>query len=181
MIIECFSTLDKDEDEKLSEQQNINAIINGIRLQDVHLMAATSYISGQYPRYVTMACAYVYREVDRIHGLAQVAGQTSCLKRRQIYSADSSGRGRGRFSNRGFGRRKGYENRNGRGRKGSGLSNRDSGGMSEFNGIDISAPTRAFTNKEWTAPSPGGGKAHVTQQLMMINGCGRGCDAGKFG
>ena len=40
-IIKCFLTLDKDEDEKLSDQQKVNAIINGIKVQDVHLMAAT--------------------------------------------------------------------------------------------------------------------------------------------
>ena len=57
MIIKCFSTLDKDVDEKLYEQQNVNAIINGIRVQDVQLMAATLYIVGQYPRDVTMVCA----------------------------------------------------------------------------------------------------------------------------
>ena len=33
MIIKYLSTLDKDEDEKLSDQQNFNAIINGIRVQ----------------------------------------------------------------------------------------------------------------------------------------------------
>ena len=58
MIIKCFSTLDKDEDEKLPNQQKVNYIINGIRVQDVQLMAATSYIAGQYRRDVTMACAY---------------------------------------------------------------------------------------------------------------------------
>ena len=61
MIIKCFSTLDKDEDEKRPKQQKVNAIINGIRVQDVQLMAATSYIAGQYPRDVTMACAYFSR------------------------------------------------------------------------------------------------------------------------
>ena len=30
MIIKCFSTLDKDEDEKIFDQQKVNAIINGI-------------------------------------------------------------------------------------------------------------------------------------------------------
>ena len=35
MIIKCFSTLDKDEDEKLFDQQKVNAIINGIRVQDL--------------------------------------------------------------------------------------------------------------------------------------------------
>ena len=57
MIIRCFSTLYKDENDKLSDQQKVNAIINGIRVQDVQLMAATSYIAGQYPRDVRMACA----------------------------------------------------------------------------------------------------------------------------
>ena len=36
-------------------------------------------------------------EAARIHGSAQVADQTSCRKRCQIYSADSSGSGRGRL------------------------------------------------------------------------------------
>ena len=35
IIIKCFSTLDKDEDEKLSNLQKFNAIINGIKFQDV--------------------------------------------------------------------------------------------------------------------------------------------------
>ena len=46
MIIKCLSTLDKDEYEKLLDQQKVNAAINGMKLQDVQLMAATSYISG---------------------------------------------------------------------------------------------------------------------------------------
>ena len=61
IIIKCFSTLDKDEYEMLSDQQNVNSIINGIIVQDVQLMEATSYIAGQYPRDVTMACAYFSR------------------------------------------------------------------------------------------------------------------------
>ena len=75
MIIKFFSTLDKDEDEKLSNQQKVNAIINGIKVQDVQLMAATSYIEGQYPRDVTMAYAYFCREVSQILGSTHVAGQ----------------------------------------------------------------------------------------------------------
>ena len=61
MIIKCFSTLDKDEYEMLSDQQKVNTIINGIIFQDVQLMAATSYIEGQYPRDVTIACVYFSR------------------------------------------------------------------------------------------------------------------------
>ena len=157
--------MDKDEDEKLSDQQNVNAIINGIKVQDVQLMAATSYIAGKYPRDVTMACAYFSREVARIHGSAQVAGQTNRRKRCEIYSSDSSGRGRGFFGNRG----QGFGRSNVRGRRGSGRSSRDSRAMSDVNGIDIFDPTRAFTNEEWTALGPGGGRAHITQQRMMIN------------
>ena len=159
IIIKCFSTLDKDEYEMLSDQQKVNSIINGIRVQDVQLMEATLYIAGKYPRDMTMACTYFSREVARIHGSAQVAGQTSCRKCRQIYSADSSGCGQGCFGNRGrgSGRGRGYGRSNGRVRGGIGWSNRDNRGMSDFNGIDISNPTRAFTDKEWTALSQGGG------------------------
>ena len=141
MIIKCFSTLGKDEDDKQSDQQKVNAIINGIRVQDMQLMAITSYIAGQYLRDVTMACTYFYREVSRIHGSAQIAGQTSRRKRRKIYSADSSGHGRGRLGNRARRRGRGYGRSNGGGRGGSGRSNRDIVGISDFNGIDISNPT----------------------------------------
>ena len=181
MIIKYFSTLDKDEDEKLSDQQKVNAIINGIRVQDVQLMAATLYIAGKYPRDVTMVCAYFSRELSQINGSVQVAVQTSRLKRRQFFSADSIGRGQGCFGNRGRGRGQGYGWSNGRGRGGSGRSNRDSGGLYDFNGIDISDPTRAFTDNEWTALGPGGGQAHVAQKRMMINGHVCGCDTGKGG
>ena len=61
MIIKCFSTLDKDEDEKLSNQQKFNSIIDGIKVQEVQLMAATLYIAGQYPRDVTMVFTYFSR------------------------------------------------------------------------------------------------------------------------
>ena len=74
MIIKCFSTFDEDEYEKLSDQQTFIAIINGIRVQDVQLMAATSYIAGKYPRDLTMAYAYFSREVSWIHGSDQVDG-----------------------------------------------------------------------------------------------------------
>ena len=181
MIIKCFSTLDKDEDKNLSDQQKVNAIINGIKVQDVNLMADTSYIAGQYPRDVTMACAYFSREVDRIHGSAQVAGQTNCRKRRVIYSTDSSGRGPDRFGNLGRGRGRGFGRSNGRGRGCSVWSSRDSGAMSDFNGIDISDPTCEFTNKEWTELGLGGGRSHITQQRMIMNGRGCGRDAGKGG
>ena len=181
MIIKFLSTLENDEDEKLSDQQKVNAIINSIRVQYLQLMEATLYIAGKYPRDVTMVCTYFSREVSRIHGSSQVSGQTSRRKRRQIYSEDSSGRGRGRFGNHGRRRGKGYGGSNGKGRRGSGRSNIDIEGMSNFNGIDISDPTCAFINKEWTTLGPGGGQAYVTQQRMMINERGCGGNAGKSG
>ena len=156
--------MDKDEDEKLSDQENFNAIINFIRVQDVHIMAATSYIAGRYPRDVTMECAYFSRELSQIHGSAQVTGQMSLRKHRQIYSTDISGRGWGLFGNHGRGHGRVYRRINGRGRGRNGRSNRDRGGMYDFNGIDISNPTRAFTDEEWTTLGPGRGRAHITQQ-----------------
>ena len=46
MIIKYFFTLDRYEYENLSDQQKSNALINGIRFQEVQLMATTSYIAG---------------------------------------------------------------------------------------------------------------------------------------
>ena len=53
--------------------------------------------------------------------------------------------------------------------------------MTDFKGIDISNPTRMFTDEEWTALGPGSGRAHVTQKRIMINGRGHGCYAGRGG
>ena len=128
-----------------------------------------------------MACAYFSREVARIHGSTQVTGQTNCHKRRGIYSADSSGRSCGHFGNRGRGRGRGFGRSGVRGCGGSHYSSIGSRGVFDFNGIDISNPTHVFTDKEWTSLGPGGGRAHFTQQRMMINGCGRVRDAGRFG
>ena len=80
MIIKCFSTLDKDECEKLSGEQKFNAIINCIIFQYVHIMAATLYVSGKYLHDVNMVRAYVSREVAQIHSSAQVDVQTSRRK-----------------------------------------------------------------------------------------------------
>ena len=129
-------------------------------------MEATLYIVEQYISGVKMVCTYLPREISRIHGSVQVAGHTSRRKRCQIYLADSSGRGQGRFCNHGRGSGQGYGRSNGRGCGGSGRSNRDSGGMSDFNGIEIYDPNRAFTKEKWTALGPGGGRAHVTIELV---------------
>ena len=144
-------------------------------------VAATSYIAGQYPRDVTMACAYLSREVARIHGLSQVDGETNRRKRRGIYSSESDGCGCGRFGVLGCGNGQVFGRSGGRGHRGSGQSSGGSGEMFNFNGIDISNSTRTFTNEEWTALGPGGGRAHVTQQHIMINRRGSGCNAGRGG
>ena len=127
-------------------------------------MSATLYIARQYPRDVTMVCAYFSREVVQIHSSAQYAGQKSRRKRRQIYSAESSGSGLGHFGNCGYGSRRGYGRSYRRGRRGSVRNNIDDRGISDFNGINIFNPTRAFINKEWTALGSGVGQAHFTQQ-----------------
>ena len=111
-----------------------------------------------------MVCTYFSREVAWIQGSAQVSGQKNRHKRRVVYSADSGGRGRGRFGSRGRGHGQLLGRSGGRCRGGSGWSSRGSGGMSDLKCIDISDPTRAFTNKDWTALGTGGGRAHVTQQ-----------------
>ena len=43
-----------------------------------------------------------------------------------------------------------------------------------INGIDISNPTRNFTDQEWDALGPNGGRAIVQQMRDRVNGRGRG-------
>ena len=94
LLIKCFLTLEKDIDEKLSDIKKVNALLKGIKTQDMELSASKAIFSQQYPRDLAAACAYFSKEVARLHGGAQLENQRNHHKRR-ISSFDSDG-GRGR-------------------------------------------------------------------------------------
>ena len=47
LLTKCFSTLDKDIDKKLLDIQKVNALLKGIKTQDMELSASKAVISQQ--------------------------------------------------------------------------------------------------------------------------------------
>ena len=82
LLIKCFSTLDKDMDKKLSDIQKVNALLKGIKTQDMELSASKTVISQQYPRDLASACAYFSKEVAILHIGAQLEKQRNHRKLR---------------------------------------------------------------------------------------------------
>ena len=58
LLNKCFLTLDKDIDEKLSDIQKVNALLKGIKTQDMELSASKAVISQQNLRDLDAACVY---------------------------------------------------------------------------------------------------------------------------
>ena len=75
LLTKCFSTLDKDIDEKLSDIKKVKALLKGINTQDMEISASKSVISQQYPRDLAAACAYFSKEVAILRGGAQLENQ----------------------------------------------------------------------------------------------------------
>ena len=82
LLTKCFSTLDKDIDKKLLDIQKVNALLKGIKTQDMELLASKAVISQQHPHDLDAACAYFSKEVVRLHGGTQLENQRNHRKRR---------------------------------------------------------------------------------------------------
>ena len=164
-----FQVLAKDPDESYSTRQQVEKLQQGIRTEDPELRSAKVIISNQFANDFVGACAFFSKEVARIHGPAQLENRREKDRKRRISSVqtDSQGRGggRGRFGGRG-GRGRGRGGRfGGRGGRG-GQGGR---GQTTINGVDVTDPTRAFTNDEWEALSYNGGRAYVAQARERMN------------
>ena len=120
LLTKCFSTLDKEIDEKLSEIQKVNAFLKGIKTQDMELSASKAVIIQQYPFDLAAACAYFSKEVARLHGGSQLENQRNHRKCRISAFGRDSGHGRyqGRYSGRARVRGRGGGRHQGGGRLG---------------------------------------------------------------
>ena len=89
-------------DEKFSDIQKVNALLKGIKIQDMELLASKAVISQQYPHDLAAACAYFSKEVVRLHVGAQLENQRNHCKRCiSDFGRDGGhGGGRGRYSGR---------------------------------------------------------------------------------
>jgi uncharacterized membrane protein YgcG len=147
ILSKSFSTLDKDPDERYSECQKVQKLLQCIQMPDMEVVAQKLVIVSQYANDFSGACNYFLAQVSRLHGRAQLENSKYTKKRKvsAIYGCGSqdSGRsgGRGCFGGHGrFGGRGGHSG--GRGGGGNDRSN-------FINGVHVSDLTQNFTNEEW--------------------------------
>ena len=136
LLTKCFSTLDKDIDEKFLDIQKLNSLLKGIKTKYMELSASKAYISQQYHRDLAAAYAYFSKEVARLHGGAQLENQRNHRKRRISDFGRDGGRsqGRGCYSSRARGRGRGGVRHQGGDRLGY------QGKKTEINGINVPIP-----------------------------------------
>jgi len=168
-----FSTLNKDEDEQLSEKQMVDALREGIKSNDSNIIAAKVTIFQQYRYDFDAAQNFMSGLISTIHSAAIHEHSHRGYKRRNVSSIESGGRGRGRA-------RTGGRDGRGRGRgRGGGWDGVCAGARNtgNANGINISDPTRSFSPQEWDQMGPVA-RRMVTQERERING-GRGGNSGR--
>ena len=170
LLTKCFTTLDKDPDERVSAHQKIERLLKGIKTPDTKLLACKAVILQSYRADFPGACAYFSTEVARLHGGAQLEIRKNRKRRVSEMSSGRDGRGLGRSGGRGrgrYGERGGRGGRGGRGR-GSGAQG-GRGAATIINGIDVTDLTRNFQDPEWEALGYNGGRAYVMQARDQIN------------
>jgi hypothetical protein len=155
ILSKSFSILDKDPDERLSEHQKVEKLLSCIQTQDMEMVAQKLIIASQYPNDFLDACNYFSAQVSRLHAGAQLEN-SKYNNKRNISAMQGRGGGRGNCGHSG----------------GCGNGN---GSITKINGVDVSDPTRSFTNEEWEQLAWNGGHQYVTQAHERMNRLGRGC------
>ena len=72
ILSKSFSTLDKDPDERYSECQKVEKLLQCIQMPDMEVVAQKSVIASQYANDFSGACNYFSAQVSRLHGGAQL-------------------------------------------------------------------------------------------------------------
>ena len=164
----CFATLDKDEDERVSERQQVEKLLRSIQSQESELAGAKAVIRDNYRNNFTAACNYFAAVVSEVHGAA-IQEYSRSSRKRGIFATQRGGGGRARFGGRGRDGQRGRGGRGGRYGRG-GRGGRDSNDRVVINGVDVSDPTRNFTQDEWNPLGPT--QNYVIQRHMEIHGRG---------
>ena len=174
-LTKAFTTLGKDREEALTGRKQVEHLLKGIKTSDTELIASKAIMANRHCENFAEACAYFGAEVARVHPAAQL--ETQRWKKRHISELTTGrgdGRGRGKGGSRGRYGGRGDVRDGGRGRGGGNH-------RTVINGVDVSNPTRSFTEQEWDSLGYDGGRAYVVQARERMNnrGGGRGRDGGR--
>jgi hypothetical protein len=72
ILSKSFSTLGKDPDERYSEHQKVEKLLQCIQMLDMEVVAQKSVITSQYANDFLGACNYFSAQVSHLHGRAQL-------------------------------------------------------------------------------------------------------------
>jgi hypothetical protein len=72
ILSKSFSTLDKDPDDRNSEHQKVEKLLQCIQMPDMEVVAQKSVIASQYANDFSGACNYFSAQVSCLHGGAQL-------------------------------------------------------------------------------------------------------------
>ncbi len=149
ILSRSFSTLDKDPDERYSECQKVDKLLQCIQMPDMEVVALKSVIESQYANDFSGACNYFSAQVSHLHSGAQL--ENSKYKKSKHNVSAMYGHG-GRDGSRGGGC--GCFGGHGRfGGCGGGRSGGQGGGGNDRStitiGVDVSDLTQNFMDEEW--------------------------------
>ena len=149
----AMAVLDKDPDEKMSERQKVTWLQKTITPTDPDLATHVQLFSDKYKEDFDGALAYFSGQVSRVNASVQISARTKGKRRiseLETGGRGRGGRGRGRFGGRYGGRGRGRGGRGrGRGRFGRGGRGGGRGGPVMLGNVDVSDPTRTFTDDEY--------------------------------
>jgi hypothetical protein len=92
-----FQVLDKDPDERLSNQQQVEHLLRGICMDDAELKGTKAVVSSQHANDFDAACSYFPWRVSQLHGPAQLEVAGCSTKKHGIYAVDTGGCSCGRY------------------------------------------------------------------------------------
>jgi hypothetical protein len=162
ILSKSFSTLDKDLDERYSECQKVEKLLQCIQMPDMEVVAQKSVIVLQYANDFSGACNYFLAQVSHLHGRAQLENSKYTKKHNVSamygHGCQDAGCGGGRGCFGGHGRFGGCSGGCSVGRGGGG-NNRSN----FINGIDVSDPTQNFMDEKWRKLAYNGGQLYMAK------------------
>ena len=176
---EAHAVLDEDPNERKTEKQKVDGLMNVTQSQETALVSAKTWMHANHARDLDGAVACFSGIVSKVHAPAIAKHQQRSKRKISSVSGRQGERGgRGRGSGRGGrGHGRGGRGHGGRGGRGRGCG-RGCGGSDPMtiNGVDVSDVTRNFTQEEWTAL--GSARTFVVNQRNQSNRCGGGRQSG---
>jgi hypothetical protein len=152
ILHECFEALD-DNNQGLNDAHKVNKLLEGVQSTNPEVIALKTVIRATHPTDFNAASTHMAQQIAMIFPAANIS---EARVKRRVANVETGARGRGRFGNRNAGR-------------------------NLINGVDVSNPTRNFTDDEWKKLRDSGMMAWIISRRQTRSGGGRGYRGGRGG